>query len=58
MQTPENKSLRKNRSIEAAYYFQNGRHKEANCRAVKIKGYPIGPVYVNATDPIATTPDP
>src|ERR1041385_7407007 len=47
-QTPENKTLKKDRSIDAAYYFLNGRHQAGYCRAVKFKGYSIQRTCVNA----------
>jgi hypothetical protein len=47
-QTPENKTLKKDRSIDAAYYFLNGRHQAGYCRAVKLKGYSIQRICVNA----------
>jgi hypothetical protein len=47
-QTPENKTLKKDRSIDAAYYFLNGRHQAGYCRAVKVKGYSIQRTCVNA----------
>jgi hypothetical protein len=46
-QTPENKTLKKDRSIDAAYYFLNGRHQAGYCRAVKVKGYSIQSIRVN-----------
>src|SRR6185437_13735865 len=57
-QTPENKTLKKDRSIDAAYYFLNGRHQAGYCRAVKFKGYLNQRTCVNAAriPPVTSVP--